>query len=313
MAQLTRWMHGRTAACVVVAGLIGAAIEPRAVESAASPNASRIAFEGNLFGGWGIAVMKPDGSGVTDLQTPLGAADASWSPNGKYIAFETDPNGDGNREIFVMDADGTNVRQLTDSPAPDYWPDWFPNGQQLAFTSLRDGAPNIYVMNADGSDQHSITDTTSLVGSYQPDVSPNGKQVLFMRSLQFEPPKIWVINTDGSGLTQLTPDALYVDNDAQWSPNGQQIVFSSNRTGGSEIFVMDASGAALAQLTASPGGDFNPTFSPDGRQIAWWKLRFGFGDVWTMNLDGTNQVNLTNTPTTFEAFPDWHQGHLGQK
>lgn len=312
MVQLTRRMRGRTAACVVLAGLLGAAIGPRAVESAANPNASRIAFEGDRFGGWGIGVMKPDGSGITDLQTPFGAADASWSPNGKYIAFEGDPNGDGNLEIFVMNADGTNVRQLTDSPAPDYWPDWFPNGRQIAFTSVRDGAPNIYVMDADGGDQHAITETGTAFGSYQPDVSPNGQQVLFMRSLQFDPPAIWVINTDGSGLTQLTPNGPHADNEAQWSPNGRHIVFSSNRTGTFEIFVMEASGAAPTQLTASAGADFNPTFSPDGRQIAWWKLRFGQGDIWTMNLDGTNQVNVTDSPT-FEGFPDWHQGHLGSK
>ena len=275
----------------------------------AAGDSGQIAFEGDRFGGWGLAAMKPDGSGIRNLNAPFGAADASWSPNGKRVAFEADPNGDGNLEVFVMNADGSGLRQLTDSPGRDYWPDWFPSGQQIAFTSERTGVPNIYVMDADGGDQRAITDDTAFA-SVQPNVSPNGKQIVFQRESPTEPPTIWVIDSDGSAPHQLTSSGPHVDLDPQWSPDGKTIVFSSDRGGTFEIYVMDADGANTVQLTASAGADFNPTFSPNGQQIAWWKLRGGQGDVWTMNRDGSGQVNLTNSPA-FEGFPDWHQGQLG--
>lgn len=280
--------------------------------TSAGPSGSKIAFEGDHFGGWGLAAMQPDGSGIVNLNAPAGAADASWSPNGQQVAFEADPDGDGDLEIFIMNADGSNVRQLTDSPGWDFWPDWFPNGRQLAFTSLRTGVPNIYVMNVDGSEQQALTADAEL-GCFEPDVSPDGKDVLATCSPQFEPPAVWKISVADGAMTALTQPGLHEDLSPQWSPDGKRVVFSSSRTGVHKIWIMDADGANLAQLTRVPGRDFNPTFSPDGRQIAWWKFRADQGDVWIMNADGSGPVNITNTPATTEGFPDWHQGHLGSR
>jgi Tol biopolymer transport system component len=276
---------------------------------AASANAGKIVFEGDRSGAWGLSVMRPDGTGVVDLDAPVGAADGSWSPNGKQIAFSADVGGD--IELFVMNADGTGVRQLTHSPGPDIWADWFPNGKDVAFTSFRSpsGAPNIYAVSVAGGDVRAITDETD-TGSMQPAVSPNGKQILFQRSTQFEPPTIWVVNADGSNAEPLTEPGPYSDQDPAWSSDGNRIAFSSNRLGGYEIFAMDADGSDQVALTGSPGGDFNPVFSPDGHSIAWWKLRGGQGDIWVMDAAGENETNVTNSPT-FEGFPDWHQGHLG--
>lgn len=306
--RMNRKQGSRAAAGLVVGIAVVAAAA--GVTGAGNPHGSRIAFEGDRYGGWGIGAMRSDGSAAAAIGPQTGPADASWSPNGQSIAFEADADGDGNLEIFVMDADGGNVRRLTDSPGRDFWPDWFPDGRQIAFTSDRTGVPNIYVVDVETGEARALTTDTEF-GNLEPDVSPNGQQIVFMRAAQFEPPAIWTINTDGSGLAPLTAPGPHDDLDPQWSPNGQRVVFSSNRSGTYEIWVMDADGAFPVKLTASPGADFNPTFSPDGRQIAWWKLRFGQGDVWTMSVDGSDQVNLTNSPA-FEGFPDWHQGHLGQ-
>lgn len=281
-----------------------------ATHTSAGPAGSKIAFEGDRFGPWGLAVMNPDGTGAASLDIP-GAADASWSPNGQLIAFEADPLGDGNLEIFIMNADGTNVRQLTHTPWREVWPDWFPDGRHLAFTSDQTGVPQVWVMNVDGSDQRALVDDPEF-GTLQPDVSNDGKEVVFLRSRQFEPPTIWKVSVADGTLTALTQPGPYEDVDPQFSPNGQRVVFSSSRSGTFEIWVMDANGGNLTQLTATPGADFNPTFSPNGQQIAWWKQRFGQGDIWTMNADGSEQINVTDTPVVFEAFPDWHQGHLGK-
>ena len=282
-----------------------------ALMTSAGSNGSRIAFEGDRFGGWGLGAMNADGSGIVSLNSPPGAADVSWSPNGQLVAFEADPHGDGDLEIFIMRADGTNVRQLTDSDGWDFWPDWFPDGSRIAFTSLRTGVPNVYIMNVDGSDQQALTDDPVL-GCFQPDVSPNGKDVLAMCSPEFEPPTIWRIGVTDGAMIPLTLPGPHEDLDPQWSPNGKRVVFSSSRSGAPKLWLMDADGGNVTQLTTAPGRDFNPTFSPNGQQIAWWKFRFGQGDIFVMNADGSGQVNITNTAATTEGFPDWHQGHLAR-
>jgi Tol biopolymer transport system component len=277
-------------------------------QGAANASSGKIVFEGDGGGSWGLSVMRPDGSAVIRLHSAPDAADGSWSPNGKQVAFEKEVE-PGNVEVFVMNADGTDVRRLTDSPGPDVWPDWFPDGRRIAFTSFRSGPPNIYAMNADGSGVEALTNETD-TGSLQPSVSSTGQRIVFQRSKEFEPPAIWVMNADGSGQEPVTEPAGYVNVDPQFSPDGRRIVFASNRLGGFEIFLMNADGSNQVALTGSPGADFNPTFSPDGRSIAWWKLRGGTGDIWVMDADGTSETNVTNTPSTFEGFPDWAPGHL---
>jgi len=85
----------------------------------------------------------------------------TFAPDGAQIAFRhgddlIEPSGD--EEVYVMDADGTNVRRLTDSPGLDEGPVWSPDGTKIAFSSDRDGQQEIYVMNADGSDPRRLTD-----------------------------------------------------------------------------------------------------------------------------------------------------------
>lgn len=306
---LLGWTHMRLIGTGLLAGAVAIVTAPGVLGRGVSGSSGKIAFEGDGFSPWGLSVMRPDGSDAAPLDAVPGAADASWSPNGRRVAFEADPNNDGNLEIFVMDADGSNLVQLTESPGRDYWADWFPDGRRIAFTSERSGIPQIYVMNADGSDEQAVTDSTEFA-ALQPDVSPDGRRIVFHRESRIEPPTIWVIDVDGSNPQPLTLPQGQVDTDPQWSPNGQSIVFSSNRGGTFEIYVMQPDGSSITQLTASAGGDFNPTFSPDGQQIAWWKFRNNQGDIWTMNLDGSDQVNVTNSPA-FEGFPDWHQGNVG--
>jgi TolB protein len=291
---------------IVLAGTI-AGIQP--VHSA-SPVAGKIVFEvsdeehpNQLF------AMRPDGSHLTDLHSPVGASDGAWSPSGKQIAFSTVPEGGSDPEIFVMNADGSGVRQLTDSPGLDIWPDWFPDGKQIAFTSARDGFPNVYVMNADGSGQHPVV--PSFQGRLEPSVSPNGKQIAYFGSVAPDvPPTIWVLNADGTGEHEVTDEGPWEDADPTWSNNGKQIAFSSNRTGTFEIFVMDADGSKLHAVAPAPGRDFAPSWSPDNKQIAFTKSRFGDLNVWVMNADGSGAATqITSTPA-FEGFPDWAPGTI---
>jgi TolB protein len=104
---------------------------------------------------------------------------------------------------------------------------------------------------------------------------------------------IFVINPDGTGQTQLTT-GNGIRNFPAWSPDGTQILYSSNQDGDDEIFVMNADGSNPVQLTANTALDRFPVWSPDGMQIAFASRRDGNWEIYVMNADGTNPVNLTN-------------------
>ncbi len=103
-----------------------------------SPDGTKIAYAGGVP--LDIFVMSDIGTGVTNLtNTPLRQElDPSWSPDGLRIAYEAGPS--SNREIYVMDADGSNPTQITDDPADDRAPSWSPDYCSILFSSRRDGA-----------------------------------------------------------------------------------------------------------------------------------------------------------------------------
>jgi TolB protein len=107
---------------------------------------------------------------------------------------------------------------------------------------------------------------------------------------------IFVINPDGTGQTQLTTGTS-IKNFPAWSPDGTQILYSSNQDGDDEIFVMNADGSNPVQLTTNTALDRFPVWSPDGTQIAFASRRDGNWEIYVMNADGTNPVNLTNNAT----------------
>lgn len=86
-------------------------------------------------------------SGLTNSQPD--DSDLFWSPDGKMVVFNS--NRDGNWEIYIMNADGSEQTNLTNNPADDGFPSWSPDGKIIAFQSYRDGNGEIYIMNADGS------------------------------------------------------------------------------------------------------------------------------------------------------------------
>jgi TolB protein len=122
-----------------------------------SPDGQKVAFVRSNTR-LGVYVASVDGSGVRGL-TPKPVGDAyaapAWSPDGRKIAFASER--DGNSEIYLMNADGSGQRSLTDDLAYDGDPDWSPDGQKITFVSNRDGRYEVYVMNADGSGQRRLT------------------------------------------------------------------------------------------------------------------------------------------------------------
>jgi Tol biopolymer transport system component len=211
--------------------LVFATVAP--ADAAPSPYLGTIAFESDRLGPPGVMSlfgMRPDGTGVRPLGSPVGSSDASWSPDGRRIAFNADPAGVGNPDIFVMNADGSGLRQLTNGPQLDIWPDWVRGSEQIVFVSDRTGVPNIWIMNADGSDQHQVTHLGA--ASFGPSWTPDGRKIIFSSNHHTDPKlgnfDLFLINPDGSGLEQVTTASTF-DGFPMFSPDGKKIVWASNR------------------------------------------------------------------------------------
>jgi Tol biopolymer transport system component len=241
--------------------------------------------------------------------------------NGKILFIHhtdgTENFGNGSTDVHVMNQDGTSEVNLTpNTPASlERQAVWSPDGEKIALMSWTPTAwPNdetqISVMNADGTDRHAISDPVKSVGLGS--WSPDGRELVYSALVNTPPDpcgsghfQVFKANADGSGEVQLTFDPDAHDTYAAWSPSGEQILFTRNDgirfdpeenecSGGSpgDLFVMNADGTGVTNLTSSAGLEAEPEWSPDGQRIAFTRMSpLGSPfEVWLMDTDGTAQV-----------------------
>src|SRR6266550_2245740 len=216
------------------------------------------------------AVIKGVGPGTATITAAADGQSGSATITVVPPAFAFTTNRDGNDEIYVTDATGTDVINLTTNPANEDWPSWSPDGSKIAFKTTRDGNHEVYVMNADGTGVTRLTNNAA--SDYADGWSPDGSKVLFEtnRDGNFE---VYVMNTDGTGLVNLTNSAA---NEAfpAWSPDGSQIAFDTDRDGNDEVYVMNADGTGVLNLTHSPAFDgYTVAWRPTGGAHAASSLR----------------------------------------
>jgi Tol biopolymer transport system component len=220
-----------------------------------SPNGKSIVFTSNQTGNNDIYIMDRRSGSTFDLtNNPANDEWARFSPDGKQIVFDSNRDG-GVFEIFVMNADGSGTpTQLTFPPTLGRYPGWSPDGKQIIF---RHGI-DIDVMNADGSGTPTqLTNEVAPSFAQMPNFSPNGQYVAFM-SFREGYCSVFLMNSDGSGQTNLTPkdsadpSTSWCSRAPAWSADGHEIYFMSFRpsTGGhNQVFVMNTDGSNLQQLT----------------------------------------------------------------
>ena len=196
-------------------------------------------------------------------------------PNGK-IAFVS--SRDGNYEIYVMDANGSNQERLTCDEHGDGYPAWSPDGKKLAYVS--GGGIEISIIDLETGIQTVIFSTNHWLAT--PTWSPNGGKIAFCYNELGG--GIFSINSDGSNQTYLA-NGWYPD----WSPDGEKITYSQ----GGEIYTMNADGSEQINLTNHPAFDSEASWSPDGMKIAFTSERELAGEIYLMNNDGTEQIRLT--------------------
>ncbi len=234
-------------------------------------------------------------------ETPLPEPTATPEPFACTIAFETDR--DGNWEVYTMGPDGSNPVNLSNYPGDDLDPAWSPDGKQIAFVSNREsgleGALFIYVMDADGSNVRKLTNEDE---SKWPDWSHDGLWITYAYYGD-----IYIIKADGSGESINLTNTPEVDVQPTWSPDGSKIAFLSGVDYAWNIFVMDADGSNVVQITDN-GQPGSVTWTIDGRILsdAWgWNDQEEFCHNCVVDADGANIVDAGGKGTLKEYVPFW--------
>ena len=151
-------------------------------------------------GGTNLFFMRPDGSGQRQLTFGSGIAiSASFSPNGKQIAFTSDQG--GSPQIYVMDVTGSNLQRLTFRGNYNVSPRWSPRGDKIAFVAREGGSMDIWLMDPSGNNQQRLTDGVGL--NEEPSWAAGGRHLVFTSSRDGRR-NIYRIVVDGTGLTRLT-------------------------------------------------------------------------------------------------------------
>ncbi|MGZ8795147.1 MAG: hypothetical protein ACXW0F_10975, partial [Gaiellaceae bacterium] len=275
-----------------------------------SPDGRLIAFASTraAAGNPEIYVARADGTGLRRLTHTTGDAHVlgddgmpSWSPDGKQIVFTSNRSGGG--AIWVMRANGTGERKLYDHKGTDEFnPQFSHDGRRIAFSQLALATTEVWIIGSDGGGARRIAaggqPTWLPVSSERQSAAPVAevtRELAFVRG-EAAATEIYVAREDGSGLRRLTRNRV-ADFSPIWSPDGNRLLFVSNRDGDDELFVMDAAGKNVRQLTRNRRQDLTPQWSPDGRLIAFAsdRGRPGEPEIWIMRAEGTNARRLVET------------------
>lgn len=249
-----------------------------------------IAFSG---GGGQILVVHPDGSDQVAIATgglaegtpehPFPAWEPAWSPDGSQIAFRGFWGHGESSDLFVMDADGSNVGQLTrDANVSD--PAWSPDGTTIAVSAF-DG---IYTTDAGGGDLRRITPESTQWHNH-PSWSPGGTLIAYDRSVQGVD-QVFIVGADGTGDRQIS-DVAGGASSPSWSPDGTSLAFVGDLSGSPDIYLMNVDGSGVRPITTCEApdckSDSRPTWAPDGSRLAFDRDSAGGTDVNTVDPDGS--------------------------
>jgi TolB protein len=181
-----------------------------------------------------------------ELQAPAPANFPKWSLDGGKIAF-VDEDGYGAGSLYVMRADGTGVRRLTEDQVG--WFQWSPDGRRVAFNTYSAGLDDteIYVINADGTGERQMTENDD--DDWAPASTVDGR-IAFVSDRDNDEGEIFVMDTDGHNEQRLTPNLRSCA--PVWSPDGRSIAFLGGPSDGA-IYVMNADGTGARLIAQSAG------------------------------------------------------------
>jgi Tol biopolymer transport system component len=292
-----------------------------------------------------VFTARPDGTHEFQVTHPASAfvdRNPDVSPDGRRIVFQRE--GPTMSDIFVVNSDGTDLRQLTNTAFPDGnclpdsgecngSPAWSPDGRRIAFSRAFGPVVDdlvevqaLFVMRADGTHVRQLTQrhppATGATGEdSEPQFSPDGTRVLFQRhNARTAQPEgaaaLWILDLRTRDQRRITPYGLQAGDTPDWSPDGKKILFHDNidtPDANANLYTIRPDGSHLTQLTFLDDGFsryLGSSFSPDGRWITVGKRPSTGGpdlntaDVVIMRANGTGERLVTQTEL-YDSYPDW--------
>jgi dipeptidyl aminopeptidase/acylaminoacyl peptidase len=305
------------------------------------------------------SVFAQNGLQSNDLYKLRGVGEADLSPDGSHIAYTISNNGQTGRpysQLWIMNvADGKSFRLGGENDRGGN-AEWSPDSHWIAYSGASGGQAGLWVARADGSGAkflHEMEGTNSPLPSTGRSIawSPDSKQIAFIsatpgpevKDLKSDPIvitrylykpdagegnshfndnwrlHIFVVDLAGGNTRQLT-DGTHYEHSIDWSPNGQELLFVSNREPNEDqffnydIFALKISDGSIRRLTATENAEYHPRWSPDGTRIIYQATRRGLTDlettmedthVWIMDVDGNNRRELGAAIDNRQGPPTW--------
>lgn len=224
----------------------------------------------------------------------------TWAPNGYEIAFSASYG--GSFDIYTIDIWTGSQQRVSNHPSNNLYPSWAPGGRWISFYSDRPPRfgpfpPDTVVYNVRGLYENYARD------GYRPSWSRDGRTIAAHFRSERGNFEIYVMDRRGRNRRPLTEN-MATDVHPKFSPDGERILFISDRDHQPEIYVMDSDGSNQTRLTWSDSYDLDPVWSPDGEQILFISNRYGPFDIFVMKSDGSDLKRLTDTPS-IEMSPVW--------
>lgn len=245
-------------------------------------------------------------------------------------------NASGNKELYMMDYDGQNLKKLTNDDSLNILPRWSPDGKEIIYTSYRRNNPDLYILSLESGQRKALSQKRGLNSAAS--FSPNGKEIVLTLSNQGAP-NLYIIDRAGNVVRRLTKGKS-AETSASFSPDGRKIVYVSDKPGWPQIYIMNVDGTNAErvsdsgycdapvwsptgdkiaysrgtqrgqhniviydiptgrtfQLTDNAGNNENPSFSPDGRFVVFTSNRGGRRELYVAAVDGSMQRKLSNVP-----------------
>lgn len=233
------------------------------------------------------------------------------APDTPKIIFGTHREEEGNRELYLMNPDGSEPVNITNHRADDVGGKWSPTGEQILFASDRDRGESwdLYLMNADGKNVRPVFEKSA--ARKQPEWSPDGTHIAYTRTVR----GVWHVymsTSDGKN-----EERLAIGSSPAWSPDGTEIAYVV-RVAPTRLNIYLLNLRTRKQKHFFPPDDIStarePEWSPDGTKIAfmWHQKRpQDEGEIYILNRDGTGFRELVNHPEEGVTAPLWDPGGKG--
>jgi dipeptidyl aminopeptidase/acylaminoacyl peptidase len=233
----------------------------------------------------------------------------TWSPDGTKILFAASVGGAATDDIWVVNADGTGLVNLTNTPnTSETYPAWSPNGQQIVYSYAETAAADLYVMDASGANPKQLT--TDPAAEWFPTWSPDGKLIAYFAGTE-DRLNLFIMNADGTNPVLLAEN-VYVpagisETGPAFSPDGKRIAYVGKTTTGSDatdLFSVRTDGTDRLQYTAEGSTITGVNWSPDGAWLIFTSYVTGNLNVYAIKPNGTGFVTLTDVAANEEQ-PRW--------